>query len=152
MRTTVLLIVPLCVCAGVLARAHSVDTPGPSARSQGQPATLRVTIDIKPGDEPTTMDPRSRGMLPVALLSSAEFDAVAIDTTTVRFGATGKEATAVRSMQEDVNRDGRVDTMFLFRMPETGIACGHTSASMTGVTRSGTAFEGSETFTTPECK
>ena len=112
---------------------------------------LRGIIDIKPGDEPTTIDPKSRGMLPVALLSSRDVDATTIDAAGVRFGATGQEATAVRSMREDVNRDGKVDVMFLFRMQETGIGCGHTSASLTGTTTKGVAVEASEAFTTSGC-
>lgn len=138
----------------VLVNGHAIThaATGDSVRAVTQKATKRrVTIDIKPGDEPTMMDPKSRGMLPVALLSTKDFDAAALDLASVRFGATGKEATAVRSMVEDVNRDGTSDRIFLFRMTETGIDCSHTSASLTGSTTKGEAFEGSESFKTNGC-
>ena len=121
----------------------------PDARQE--PEAIEVTIDIKPGDEPTVMDPRSEGMIPVAILSSPDFDATSVDPGSVRFGANGDEAAPVRSMTEDIDQDGDTDLMFLFRAAQTNIACGDTSASLTGKTRAGQAIAGSESFTTEGC-
>ena len=122
----------------------------PGARQE--PEAIEVMIDIKPGDEPTLMDPSSEGMIPVAILSSPDFDAISsVDPGSVRFGANGDDAAPVRSMTEDVDQDGDTDLMFLFRAPQTNIACGDTSASLTGKTRSGQAIAGSESFTTEGC-
>ncbi len=112
---------------------------------------IDVTIDIKPGDEPTVIDPRGEGMIPVAILSSPEFDATSVDPGTVRFGANCDVAAPVRSMTEDIDQDGDTDRMFLFRAPQTNISCGDTSASLTGKTRSGQAIAGFESFTTEGC-
>ena len=136
-RTLVLLIVAMSTLGPALPGAHQ--------------APIDVTIDIKPGDEPTVMDPRSEGMIPVAILSSPNFDATSVDPGTVRFGATGDEAAPVRSMREDVDRDGDTDLRFMFRATQTNITCGDTSASLTGKTRSGQAIAGSESFTTEGC-
>ncbi len=130
----------------------ALGTPGltlPGARQE--PEAIEVTIDIKPGDEPTVMDPRSEGMIPVAILSSPDFDATSVDPGSVRFGANGDDAAPVRSMTEDIDQDGDTDLMFLFRAPQTNIACGDTSASLTGKTRSVQAIAGSESFTTEGC-
>ncbi len=90
-------------------------------------------------------------MIPVAILSSPDFDATSVDPGTVRFGVNGDEAAPVRSMTEDIDQDGDTDRMFLFRAPQTNISCGDTSASLTGKTRSGQAIAGSESFTTEGC-
>lgn len=113
---------------------------------------IEVTIDIKPGDEPTVMDPSSEGMIPVAILSSPDFDATSVDPGSVRFGANGDDAAPVRTITEDVDQDGDTDIMFLFRARQTNIACGDTSASLTGKTRSGQAIAGSESFITEGCR
>ena len=136
-RTLVLLIV-------------AMSTLGPALPGARQ-APIDVTIDIKPGDEPTVMDPSSEGMIPVAILSNPEFDATSVDPDSVRFGARGDEAAPVRSMREDVDRDGDTDQIFMFRAPQTNISCGDTSASLTGQTRSGQAIAGTESFTTEGC-
>ena len=117
-----------------------------------EPEAMEVTIDIKPGDEPTVMDPRSEGMIPVAILSTDDFDATSVDPASVRFGANGDDAAPVRSMTEDIDQDGDTDLMFLFRAVQANIKCGDTSASLTGKTRAGQPIAGSESFTTEGCR
>ena len=114
-------------------------------------AAITVKIDIKPGDEPTSIDPNSAGMLPVAVLTTDEFDASSVDPASVRFGATGTEAAPFRSALDDVDDDGDKDMMFLFRLQQTGIECGHTSATLKGKTAQGEGIEGSESFKTQGC-
>ena len=76
-----------------------------------------VIIDIKPGGNPNTINLRSKGLLPVAILSSEEigkeFDATTIDPSTVQLAGAG---VAVRGKnnkymahKEDVNGDGLTD-------------------------------------------
>ncbi|MCH7823706.1 MAG: hypothetical protein IH849_02805 [Acidobacteria bacterium] len=113
--------------------------------------TITVTVDIKPGDEPTVMDPRGEGMIPVAVLSDENFDAVTIDPASVRFGANGDEAAPVRTITEDIDQDGDTDLMFLFRAGQANIRCGDTSATLSGRTRAGRAFSGSESFQMEGC-
>jgi hypothetical protein len=90
-----------------------------------------VRLDIKPSADPNTWLCRdTKGNVPVAVLSSATFDATTADGTTLRFGRTGTEALATRlkngtvqSQVRDVDRDGRADVIFQFRFGDTGFSC-----------------------------
>ena len=115
------------------------------------PAQL-ISIDIKPGSFPDSINPRSKGVIPVAILTTDTFDATTVDSATVRFGATGTEAAPVHDALEDVDRDGDTDMILHFRTQDTGIVCGGTSASLTGRTFSEHAIEGSDAIRTVGCK
>ena len=110
--------------------------------------TTKVAIDIKPGDSPTTIEPTREGMLPVAILSTAEFDAATVDATTVRIGPSGTEAEPFKYMSEDVNRDGRADLLILVRVQDMKATCKDQIIRLTGTTGRGGKIEGSETVTT----
>jgi hypothetical protein len=112
------------------------------------PAVLAVAIDIKPGSFPNSINPRNKGVIPVAVLTTDTFDASTVDPTTVFFG----EAAPVHSALEDIDRDGNTDLILHFRTQDTGIACGDTSASLTAVTFSGQEIEGSDSIRTVGCK
>jgi hypothetical protein len=116
------------------------------------PAVLAVAIDVKPGGFPNSINPRNKGVIPVAVPTTDTFDATAVDPTTVFFGATGSEAAPVHSALEDVDGDGNTDMILHFRTQDTGIVCGNTSASLTGNTFSGQAIEGSDSIRTVGCK
>ena len=109
---------------------------------------IRVVIDVKPGDTPTTIEPARGGMLPVAILTTAQFDASTVDPSSVRVGPTGTEAEAFKSMPEDVNKDGRPDLLLLVRVEEMRVECRETLIRLTGMTMRGAAIEGSEAVTT----
>jgi hypothetical protein len=113
---------------------------------------IEVDIDIKPGGFPNSINPKSEGVIPVAILTTATFDATTVDSTTVLFGATGTEAAPVQSALEDVDRDGDTDMILHFKTQETGIACGDTSASLTGETFGGQRIEGSDAIRTVGCQ
>ena len=110
-----------------------------------------IHIDIKPGDEPTTVTPGRGGVLPVVLYSDATFDAAKVDAKSIRFGATGTEAQPMRTSMEDVDADGRIDLISMFRMQQTGIECGHTMALLRGRTHNGEDIEGRAVFRTAGC-
>jgi hypothetical protein len=113
---------------------------------------IEVDIDIMPGEEPNPVNPRNRGVIPVAILTTATFDATTVNTSTVRFGKTGTEAAIVRSALEDVDGDGDTDLLLFFNIPDTGIACGQDSAVLTGVTEDGQEIEGSDSIRTVGCQ
>jgi hypothetical protein len=113
--------------------------------------TLPV-IDIKPGSFPNSINPRSKGVIPVAVLTTSSFDATAVDPATVLFGPAGTEATPVHSALEDVDGDGDADIILHFKTQDTGIVCGDTSASLTGETSGGQVIEGSDSIKTVGCK
>jgi hypothetical protein len=117
-----------------------------------QPAVLTVVIDIKPGSDPAPINPKSKGKIPVAILTTDTFDATTVDPTTVRFGRSGTEATSVQSALEDVDGDGTLDMILHFNTQDTGIQCGQTSGSLTGKTVSGQAIQGSDSIQTVGCK
>ena len=86
---------------------------------------LQVTIDVKPGGFPNSINPRSDGVIPVAILTTSAFDATTVDPTTVLFGATGTEAAAVQSSLEDVDGDGDIDRILHFRTRYGHTVWGH---------------------------
>jgi peptide/nickel transport system substrate-binding protein len=100
-----------------------------------------VVVDIKPGSDPNTINCRNRnGVIPVAVLSTPEFDATTIDANTVRFGPSGAQETHrdrsgnARRQVEDINGDGLDDLVFDFRYGETGLTCVDEWAVLTGGT------------------
>jgi DNA-binding beta-propeller fold protein YncE len=109
-------------------------------------ASQLVTINIR-----QSINPRSKGVLPVAIPSTDAFDARTLDPTTVRFGATGTEAAPVHVAFQGDNH-GHAGVILQFRIQDTGIACGDTSASLTGKTFGGQSIQGSDSFRTVGCK
>ena len=111
------------------------------------PPVVTVTIDIRPA----SIHPRGKGVIPVAILTTPTFDATTVDVSTVRFGpGSAVEAHGIGHPQ-DVDGDGDIDLMLHFSAGASGIACGDTSATLTGETTGGQAFEGEDTFTTVGC-
>jgi hypothetical protein len=121
-------------------------------RADPVPSVVTVNIDINPGSDPNTINPRSRGRIPVAILTTDSFDATSVDPTTALFGATGTEAAPVHFALEDVDADGNTDMILHFNTKATGIQCGVTSASLTGKTFDGQMIQGSDSIRTAGCK
>ncbi len=111
-----------------------------------------IKIDIKPGSDPNSINPRSRGVIPVAILTTEDFDATAVDLSTVLFGKTGTEASPFHYAFEDVDGDGYIDMILHFKTQETGLVCGNTEAILTGETLNGQAIEGSDSIKTVGCE
>ena len=116
------------------------------------PDVIQVSLDIKPGSDPNSIALNSKGVIPVAILTTDAFDATTVDSATVEFGPDGAtENHGVRHL-EDVDVDGDLDLVLHFKTQETGIQCGDTSASLTGETFYGDAIEGSDSIRTVKCK
>ncbi len=124
-------------------------------------AVVPVTVDIKPGSDPNSWSCKKvNDAIPVALLSTMDFDATTVDANSVRFGKDGGETGefhrkngAAKRHVEDVNKDGLQDMVFHFRFGDTGFSCadisdGEKSANLTGTltgeTQDGTAIEGED--------
>lgn len=118
---------------------------------QSPPQVVRVDIDVKPGDEPTTIEPKREGMVPIAILTTSTFDAATVDPGTIHAGATGTEAAIFRSALEDVDRDRDTDMIALFRVAQMKLDCSGTAIVLTGKTRNGAAIRGTETVTMVGC-
>jgi hypothetical protein len=107
--------------------------------------TISVAIDIKPGDGPNTINPRANGTIPVAILSTAEFDAAtAVDRSSLTFGRIGDEPSLVSCDQatEDVNGDAWPDLVCHFDTQQTGFIIGDTEGILQGSTLGGVSIEG----------
>lgn len=130
--------------------AASISSPLGAAVRILRLCALAVTLDIKPLSFPNAVNPRSRGVIPVAVLSTAGFDATRIDPESLAFGPAG--AGPERARFTDVNADGKTDLLLHFRTQETGITCATTSAELTGRTRDGQAIAGTDSVRTVGCR
>jgi hypothetical protein len=116
------------------------------------PLSIEVVIDVKPGSMPNAINPRSKGLIPVAILTADEFDAPAmVDPRTVIFGPAGAGMAHSWPHIEDVDGDGDLDLVLHFPTPATGISCGETEVFLTGETYDGMVIEGSDTIVTVGC-
>jgi hypothetical protein len=108
--------------------------------------TITVTIDIKPGEGPAPINTKSKGTIPVAVLSSPTFDAVAlVDQSTLTFGHTGSEKSlAFCSGPQDVNGDGLLDLMCHFNTPLTQFQAGDTKGILKGKILGGNTLMGTD--------
>ena len=111
---------------------------------------LTVALDVKPGGSENAVNPKSKGVIPVAILSTNSFDASTIDQASLRFGL-GQALAEGSGHLEDVNGDGQLDLVLHFRTQDSGIQCGDTSVSITGQTLNGIPIQGSDSITTVGC-
>ncbi|HXJ43438.1 MAG TPA: hypothetical protein VNH18_29420 [Bryobacteraceae bacterium] len=133
-----------------LAEAVDINTSGQIvANGQGHafrldPVVIKVSIEIKAHTSPVTINPKSSGKIPVAVLSAPTFDAtVRVDRKTLTFGrAGGEESLAFCTAPEDVNHDGLLDLVCHFDTDRTGFQSGDTRAVLKARTLDGIAIEG----------
>lgn len=102
----------------------------------GGPRT--VTIDIKPGSYPNSINLKSEGVIPVAILTTDTFDAATVDPATVIFAG----AAALHSAREDVDDDEDTDPILHFDCQQVSIVSGATEACLQGRTYQGASIEG----------
>ncbi len=72
---------------------------------------IPVSIDIKPGSYPNSININSKGRVPVAILTDEDFDAANVNSSTIMF----LDANPVHSALEDVDDDGDMDMIFHFK-------------------------------------
>lgn len=114
----------------------------------GAVPVLDVSIDIRPESFPNPVNPKSKGNLPVAILSTPAFDAPAlVDRATLTFGRTGLEKSLLsvkRCVKEDVNGDGRPDLLCHFDTQACAFQPGDTRGLLMGKTVKGRSLVGSD--------
>jgi hypothetical protein len=98
----------------------------------------QVTIDIEPCCKCNIiiLSRSCLGVVPVAIITTPEFDATTVDPHTVRFaGAPAQWWKAV-----DVDHDGDTDLLLTFKTKQTNLAPGDTQACLDGQTFDGVAI------------
>ncbi|HEY5909910.1 MAG TPA: hypothetical protein VJA21_04830 [Verrucomicrobiae bacterium] len=113
--------------------------------------TQLVAIDIKPGGTPNVINLGANGKIPVAILSSASFNAATVDPKTITFGHSGTEAAPVNYSLSDVNGDGLKDLICQFNTQDTGFLCGDAVGLLRGQTKVGWPIHGSDSIQTLPC-
>lgn len=108
-----------------------------SADDMSCPTPTPVTIDIKPGSYPNSINFSSKGVVAVAVLTTPAFDASQFTpamahltdaSAAMTMPCTG--ALAVRSALEDVNGDGRPDLVFFFKIQDLNLTSSSTAATL----------------------
>ncbi len=119
-------------------------------------SSVSVDIDIKPGIDPNSINLRSMGVVPVAILGSDTFDVTDVDVTTLMFGTASPahdltDSDTYNEHIQDVNDDGFLDLVSHYKQKETGIGCSDIEATLTGELLDGTPIEGTDSVN-PKCK
>ncbi len=109
---------------------------------------LQADLDIKPGSDTNPVNLKSTGLIPVAILTTEDFDATTVAPISAAFGPAGANEAHGRGHFSDVDGDGDVDFMLHFRTQETGIQPGDTEACLTAQTFEGQAIVGCDVITT----
>jgi hypothetical protein len=102
---------------------------------------VELVIEIKPAGYPNSINLGSKGVVPVAILTTDDFDAATVDPVTVLFA----DASPLRWAWEDVDYDGDMDLLFQFKTQELNLDESSTEAMLTGSTFDGLQVEGSDT-------
>jgi len=115
---------------------------------------VSVIVDIKPGSDTNSINLKSKGKIPVAILSTKDFDAPnQIDLESLTFGRTcDEQSLAFCHGSEDVNGDGLKDLVCHFYTRQTGFQCGNTEGILKGKTTDGTSIEGRDSVRIVPCK
>lgn len=114
-----------------------------------------VALDVKPGSDDNPVNTKSRGTVPVAILSEDDLDAPAdVDRASLTFGATGDEASlqlrgrpghqVPNCGAEDVDDDGLADLVCHFETQKTGLEKGDEEATLRGALTDGTPIVGTD--------
>jgi hypothetical protein len=112
-----------------------------------------VDIDIKPGSYPNCFNNNGNGVIPVAVLGSAEFDVSQIDVATIALDglsvATRGKENKLLAAYEDVNKDGYTDLVVKIEDVDGTFSQGSGTATLTGnllAQFGGTRFQGTDTI------
>jgi hypothetical protein len=116
------------VCGGGLTTTFNttLSTGTYTLKISGVTPTMQViNIDVKPGNaDPSAVNPKARGVIPVAILGQADFNVKEVNVASLTFGHTGDEKT-LRNCQknyQDFNKDGFLDLLCHFENGDAGFS------------------------------
>ncbi len=105
------------------------------AQEETCPPPTPVDIDIKPADAQNKINLSAKGLLPVAVLTTQDFDAsnftpemAHLSDAAIAMSCVGAEA--VRWNYSDVNSDGHLDLIFFFRIQDLNLTPSSTAATL----------------------
>jgi hypothetical protein len=104
------------------------------------PVFIEVTLDIKPSSYPNSINLKSRGKIPVAILTTDDFDAYDVDPQTCVFAG----AEPLRWNMEDIDHDGDHDMLFHFMTQELELTNESIEATMECETYGGMQITGAD--------
>lgn len=112
--------------------------------------SVPVNVDVKPGSYPNSICLNDQGLLPVAILGSADVDVHDINPATVQ--ANGLSIAVTGSVKkphlmwslEDVNLDGYMDMVVHFDVQGLGLDESYVALHITGSLWNGESFDGSD--------
>jgi hypothetical protein len=98
-----------------------------------KPSHKTVSVDVKPGSCPSPINSKSKGVIPIAILGTEDFDVTTIDPATIKLSREGvtDDASPIRWSYDDVatpfagdlcdcnelGGDGNMDLMLHFDVP-----------------------------------
>ena len=87
-----------------------------------------IDIDIKPGSYPNSINLKSKGLIPVAILTTSTFDVKDVNVNQISFA----RAEPIKSHIEDMDNDGDIDLILYFDAQSLNLNQQDTEASLTG--------------------
>ena len=112
------------------------------------PCPVSVVIDIKPGSDPNSVNLASHGVIPVAILTTDDFDATTVDPDTVELAGSSVairgNGSRLLASHEDVDGDGDIDLVLHMETENLNLETGATEGTLTGETFDGQAISGSD--------
>ena len=106
-----------------------------------EPETLDAVIDIKPGSDINPINLKSKGLVPVAILTTDNLDALTVDFNSIFFAG----AKPVKWEIQDIDGDGNDDVLLHFKTGELAdLSSSSTEAVLTGATLDSTLISGKD--------
>lgn len=107
-----------------------------------------VDIDIKPGSYPNPINPGSQGVIPIAILTTDDFDAATVDPASISIAGRGVavrgKAEKLMARLEDVDGDGDKDLLVQVETQSDGAVWVSGTVVLTGNTYDGLPIVGQD--------